>query len=182
MKALAPAAPALRPLLTAALLICAALPAAHAETPTGPAIYQQRGPDGRILFTDRPNPGATTERTWRFDPEDPKAAEAAEARREASRIEAAQVNERIARGIEQQQRRELEMEIERMRLSQTQAGIDPERERAAMQDPGYVGSYGPYYWGDQRNWRAHRRHHAHDVLDDDFTPRHPKQKPASLRK
>src|SRR5262245_39384158 len=121
MNALAPALHGMRLLLASAVLTCAAVPAAHAQTPSGPSIYQQRGPDGRIIFTARPSPGATTERTWSFDPEDPQAAEAAQARREAGRTEAAQVTERIARGIEQQQRREQEMEIERLRLSQTQA-------------------------------------------------------------
>src|SRR5262245_19385827 len=99
MKALAPALPGMRLLLASAVLTCAALPLAHAEPPVGPAIYQQRGPDGRIVLTDRPSPGSTTERTWRFDPQDPAAVEAPEARREASRAEAAQVNERFARGF-----------------------------------------------------------------------------------
>ena len=169
----------LRCLLSTAGLLCLVTPAAaQAETPSGPAIYQQRGPDGKLVFTDRPNPGATTERTWRFDPEDPKAAEAAQARREASRAEAAEVNERFARDIEKQQRRELELEIERLRLSQTQAVLDLERERAAVQEPVYVGPY----WPDGRSWRGHRAHRPRDFFDDDRLPKRPKQKPASLRK
>jgi hypothetical protein len=171
----------MRVLLAFAVLMCA-LAAAQAEPPAGPAIYLQRGPDGKIVFTDRPDPGATTERTWRFDPEDPKAVEAAEARREASRVRAAEVNERISRGIEEQQRRELEMEIERLRLSQTQAALDFERERAALQDPSYVDTSGPYYWGGQRHWRGHRRPPPHKGINDDLTLTRPKQKPASLRK
>ena len=162
----------------AAALLFGMLPVAQAETPSGPAIYQQRGPDGKIVFTDRPSTGATTERTWRFDPEDPKAVEAAEARREVGRVEAAQVNERFQRSLEQQQRRELEMEIERLRLSQTQAVIDLERGRAAMQEPVY---YGPF-WPDRRGWRGHRAHRHQDFTDDRITTKRPKQKPASLRK
>ena len=180
MKPLATVRPLWRLLAwMAAALLSGMLPMAQAETPSGPAIYQQRGPDGKIVFTDRPSPRATTERTWRFDPEDPQAVEAAEARRDAGRVEAAQVNERFQRSLEQQQRRELEMEIERLRLSQTQAVIDLERERAAMQEPVYVDPF----WPDRRGWRGSRAHRSpQDFTDDRIMTKRPKQKPASLRK
>ncbi len=53
--------------LVIAVLACAlsAFDAAASMPTGGPTlIVQQRTADGRILFTDRPLPGATTERSW----------------------------------------------------------------------------------------------------------------------
>lgn len=95
------------------------------------AVYQQRLPDGRVVLTDRPARPGVTERRWEFESENPARAAAAAARRQAASQEAAQVNERIQRAIEHQQRLQRDLEIERLRRDQALAELQAERERAA---------------------------------------------------
>ncbi len=90
-------------------------------------VYQQRTADGRIVFSDRPDAAAITQRTWQFTPEDPQAAQ--QRRDEASR-EAQAVTERIQRRLDEQQQRDEQREIERLRLAEAQARLDAERARA----------------------------------------------------
>lgn len=93
-------------------------------------IYQQRLPDGRVVFTDRPEPGAVTERDWNFVPDDP--AQAA-ARREAARAEAMDINHRVQRATEFRQQLDHQLEIERLRRAQALALLEAERERTERQ-------------------------------------------------
>lgn len=121
--------------LSAALSAHAAQPAptaasapTHAERPdAGPAIYQQRGADGRVLFTDRPTPGLATERRWRVDPAE-DAASAAE-RREAGRAQAERVTERIQRSIDQRQALDNQLQIEQLRAQREADALAAERLR-----------------------------------------------------
>ncbi len=93
----------------------------------GRVIYQQRGADGRVVFTDRPATDLATERRWQMDPaENP--ASAAE-RREASRVQADRVTERIQRSIDQQQARSNELQIEQLRAQQQADALAAERLR-----------------------------------------------------
>ena len=110
---------------------------AAAEAPT--KILQQRTPDGSILLTDQPSPGAKTERTWQVNAQD----RAAERQRAIDvKAEANLVSERIQRSIDNQRR--ADDEAQRMRLAYLQL----ERDRAATagaQDGisyGYAGGYG----------------------------------------
>jgi hypothetical protein len=75
-------------------------------------VVQQRLSDGRILLTDRPVRGATTERSWQMTNDDPAAA-----RQRAAdvRAEAKEVSERIQRMIDSERR--AGEERERMRLA-----------------------------------------------------------------
>lgn len=93
----------------------------------GTQIYQQRLPDGRIVISDRPEAGATTQRSWQFAPED---AQAAALRRDAARREAQAVTERIQRQLDDQQERDERRELERLRLAEAQARLEAERARA----------------------------------------------------
>ena len=143
----------MRPLAVLALL----LPAVIGTTPASAAsaatteIVQQRLSDGRILLTDRPVRGATTERSWQLPVEDPAAAR--QRAREVS-AEAQLVSERIQRMLDQERRADEEsartqvarMEMERQRASDDQAftyGVAP---------------YGSYGWG----WAGQRMHSRFD--------------------
>ncbi|MCM5681634.1 hypothetical protein M8A51_19075 [Schlegelella sp. S2-27] len=118
-----------------ACLVCAAAlavgPAIAAEGERAPqTVYQQRLPDGRIVFSDRPEPGAVTERNWSFVPDDPVQAAA---RREAARAEANEIHQRVQRAADYRQQLDNELEIERMRRAQALALLEAERERTARQ-------------------------------------------------
>lgn len=110
-----------------ALGLAAAAVAADGERPPQ-TIYQQRLPDGRVVFTDRPEPGAQTERNWQIVPDDPVAAAA---RREAARAEARDITERVQKAADYRQKLDTELEIERMRRAQALAALEAERERNA---------------------------------------------------
>jgi hypothetical protein len=146
----------MRALSLLALLVSAAIGAAAASAasaaPATTEIVQQRLSDGRILLTDRPVRGATTERSWQLPVEDPAAAR--QRAREVS-AEAQLVSERIQRMLDQERRADEEsartqvarMEMERQRASDDQAftyGVAP---------------YGSYGWGWQR---------MHSRFDDHF--------------
>jgi hypothetical protein len=111
-----------------AVVACAAIGggAALAQDSGAPQIYQQRTADGRIVLSDRPQPGAQTQRTWQFAPED---AAAAQQRREVARREAEAISERIQRQLDREQQRAEEVALERLRLAQAQAQRDAERAR-----------------------------------------------------
>ena len=109
------------------------LAAAEATT----KILQQRTPDGSILLTDQPSPGAKTERSWRVTAQD----KAAERQRAIDvKAEANLVSERIQRSLDSQRR--ADEESQRMRL----ASLQIERDRStASQDGisyGYAGGSG----------------------------------------
>lgn len=107
--------------MVAPALAASAAPAALPDAAR--AVYQQRGADGKTVFTDRPAAGLVTERRWLIEPEDPAAAAA---RREASREEADRITERIQRSIDQQQQRDTELQIEQLR---SQRATDAEQAR-----------------------------------------------------
>ena len=131
---------------TIALLAIAALAGspllALAETPATTQILLQRTADGRMLFTDRPTPGAKTERSWQVEREDPAAA-----RRRALdvQVEAQLVSERVERRIAQQQRTlDEEMQRRSMALERDRAityGDDPYADGLVVFAPGRL--YGP---------------------------------------
>jgi hypothetical protein len=127
--------------LTALALVAVAtsLPSLAAAETT--KILQQRTPDGSILLTDQPSPGAKTERSWQVSSPD----RAAERQRAIDvKAEANLVSERIQRSLDSQRR--ADDEAQRMRLAYAQL----ERDRAATpgtQDgmgyaSGYAGGYG----------------------------------------
>ena len=128
----------MRHLAFALLAVAGLLPSlAAAEATT--KILQQRTPDGSILLTDQPSPGAKTERSWQVNVQD----RAAERQRAIDvKAEANLVSERIQRSIDNQRR--AEDEAQRMRLAYLQL----ERDRLAMlgaQDGisyGYAGGVG----------------------------------------
>jgi len=127
----------MRHFATALVAVASLLPAlAAAEATT--KILQQRTPDGSILLTDQPSPGAKTERSWQVTGQD----RAAERQRAIDvKAEANLVSERIQRSIDSQRRADDEA---RMRL----AYLQMERDRAAapaMQDGigyAYGGGFG----------------------------------------
>jgi len=110
----------MRHFATALVAVASLLPAlAAAEATT--KILQQRTPDGSILLTDQPSPGAKTERSWQVIGQD----RAAERQRAIDvKAEANLVSERIQRSIDSQRRADDEA---RMRL----AYLQMERDRAA---------------------------------------------------
>lgn len=99
-----------------------------AATEPARAIYQQRTPDGRVVFTDRPAASAATERRWLIDAEDPSAAAA---RREASKAESDKVTERIQRSIDQQRQLDNALQIQQSRAQQA---ADEQRARDRQRD------------------------------------------------
>ncbi|MDL2338402.1 MAG: hypothetical protein QFE16_11220 [Pseudomonadota bacterium] len=107
--------------------VAASAPASAAAADVGRAVYQQRGADGKVLLTDRPAAGLATERRWRIDPAE-DAASAAE-RREASRMQADRVTERIQRSIDRQQVLDNQLQIEQLRSRQAADALAAERAR-----------------------------------------------------
>ena len=103
-----------------------AVPADSART-----VYMQRDAHGKMVFTDRPAAGLVTERRWAFEPED---AEAAAARREASRAQSERVTERIQRSIDEQQQRVNELLIEQLRAQRAADALQAERLRQRERD------------------------------------------------
>ena len=103
----------------ALVAVASSLPSLAAAETT--KILQQRTPDGSILLTDQPSPGAKTERSWQVSAPD----RAAERQRAIDvKAEANLVSERIQRSIDSQRRADDEA---RMRL----AYLQMERDRAA---------------------------------------------------
>ena len=130
--------------------------AANAETPATRQIVQQRTADGSILLTDRPRPGATTERSWLVEKEDPVAARQ---RAIDVKAEANLVAERIDRRIAAQQRA---ADDEYMR--QRMARLDYDRAATLDQDDGVGGSvllFGPNRFRMPPRFRAPRGNHGH---------------------
>ena len=128
---------------------------AAAETPATTQILQQRTPDGGILLTDRPRAGATTERSWQVEKEDPVAA-----RRRALDVkaEANLVTERIDRRIAAQQRM-----ADEDALRQGLARLDRERSAAFDQDDAFGGGvpiFTPYRLRVTQRFRAPRGDHG----------------------
>ena len=118
-------------------LAVVAAPAGAAASTT--EVVQQRLSDGRILLTDRPVRGATTERTWQMSNDD---AAAARQRAAAVSAEANQVSERIQRMLDQDRRADIEREKTRLAalaMAQQQQQRDDE--------PGYYGGVVPYGYG-----------------------------------
>jgi hypothetical protein len=114
------------------VVVAASLPTlAAAEATT--RILQQRTPDGSILLTDHPYPGAKTERSWQVNVQD----RAAERQRAIDvKAEANLVSERIQRTIDSQRR--ADDEAQRVRL----ASLQLERGSMTVQDGigyGYAG-------------------------------------------
>lgn len=103
-----------------------AVPADSART-----VYMQRDAHGKTVFTDRPAAGLVTERRWAFEPED---AEAAAARRDASRAQSERVTERIQRSIDEQQQRVNELQIEQLRAQRAADALQAERLRQRERD------------------------------------------------
>ena len=107
----------------ALVAVASSLPSLGAAETT--KILQQRTPDGSILLTDQPSPGAKTERSWQVAPQD----RAAERQRAIDvKAEANLVSERIQRSIDSQRR--ADDEAQRMRL----ASLALERDRLGAQD------------------------------------------------
>src|SRR5690349_18745328 len=127
----------MRPLVSLTLLSSLLVAAASAGAAAGTTeVVQQRLSDGRILLTDHPVRGATTERSWQMPNDDPAAA-----RQRAAdvRTEAKEVSERIQRMLDQERRADAERE--RTRLAALAMAHQGERE----DDPVYVGGYGYGY-------------------------------------
>ncbi len=100
------------------LAVAGSLPSLAAAEATA-KILQQRTPDGSILLTDQPSPGARTERSWQVNLQD----RAAERQRAIDvKAEANLVSERIQRSIESQRR--AEDEAQRLRLAYLQLERD----------------------------------------------------------
>lgn len=139
-------------------LSIAAAPQAGAAAST--EVVQQRLSDGRILLTDRPVQGATTERSWQVTNDDPAAA-----RQRATdvRTEAQQVSERIQRTLDQERR--ADMERERTRV----AALAMAQQQQSDDEPVYYGGVVPYGYGTGLGFgRGHRRfgHHGKFVSTD----------------
>jgi hypothetical protein len=113
--------------LAAALALAAGTPAHAAQE-----IVRQRLPDGRVMFTDRPQPGGTIERRWSVEPEDPVAAQA---RRDALERESAAVSERLNRRAADTREAELQAELARTRAARDAAEREAARARAEAEAP-----------------------------------------------
>ena len=124
--------------LALVLAAFASAPLASAAESGGTQVLLQRTPDGRVILTDRPLEGATTQRTWQVPREDTAAARD---RSERVRAEAEAVSERISRRLLAEEELASRREMERLRLAALDTRRDP-----ATDDPGY-GYWGGGYWG-----------------------------------
>jgi hypothetical protein len=139
----------MHPLAPLALLASAAFaagPASAAAAFGTTQVIQQRTSDGRVLLTDRPAPGAKTERTWQMRADDPATARQRELDVKA---EARQVSERIQRTLDQQRR--ADEENERTRL----ARMEFERRDGSSDEQLLYAPYGAAY--PLTNWRGNSR-------------------------
>jgi hypothetical protein len=122
----------------ALLAVASLLPSLAAAETT--KILQQRTPDGSILLTDQPSPGAKTERSWQVSAPD----RAAERQRAIDvKAEANLVSERVQRSIDSQRR--ADDEAQRMRLAYLQLERDRMGAPGAQDGIGY-GYAGGYGW------------------------------------
>lgn len=143
------------PLLAAAWLAAGlAGPALAGDAGAGAmqTVYQQRLPDGRVVLSDRPAPGAVIERDWVFEPEDP--AQAA-ARREAAEARHRATEERARQAAVERERLQHQLELERLRREQLALQMELERERLARpaDPPPVIWVHGPH-----RPWLPGVRH------------------------
>jgi len=125
-------------LLALAFLAVSCAGPACADTAEATQVLQQRTADGRLLLTDRPAPGARTERSWQIEREDPAAA------RQRSldvKAEASLVAERVQRMLDQQRQQRADDDAQRMRL----AALQLERDRLAALNSQDGVSYGNAY-------------------------------------
>ena len=139
--------------------------------PATTQILQQRTADGSLLLTDRPAPGATTERTWQIQAEDQAAARQ---RALDVKVEAQLVSERIQRGIERQQQL-AEAESERL------ARMQYERQRDADLAPADYAVGGAVYPYAQRGLRHGPRVRHVQFDDKNMNPRGPRPQPHMAR-
>jgi hypothetical protein len=114
------------------------VPALAATGPASTQILQQRTADGRLLLTDRPAPGAKTERSWQVEREDPAAARQ---RAIDVKAEANLVSERVQRMLDQQRR--ADDDAMRMRMAMV------ERDRMSPLD---AADGGVYAYGGGAGW------------------------------
>ena len=143
----------MRPLFLLALFSSLFVVAAPAGAAAGTTqVVQQRLSDGRILLTDRPVRGATTERSWDVQADDPAAARQ---RAAAVSAEAAQVSERIQRMIEQDRRADIERERTRL------AALAMAQQQQRDDEPGYYGGVVPYGYGAGLAVGGRGRGHGH---------------------
>lgn len=112
------------------VLVMGSAPAFAREEMQGPQVYQQRLPDGSVVLSDRPVPGAQVQRTWQTWQEDPATVRERLERRERMQREAEAVSERIQRGIEQREQAAARSENERLRFALDQAERDAQRAQA----------------------------------------------------
>ena len=129
----------MRPLVSLTLLSSLLIAAAPAGAAAGTTqVVQQRLSDGRILLTDRPVRGATTERSWQMSNDDPAAARQ---RAAAVSAEAKEVSERIQRMIDSDRRADAERERTRL------AALAMDRQQQRDDEPVYYGGVVPYGYG-----------------------------------
>ena len=118
-------------------------------------VVQQRLSDGRILLTDHPVRGATTERSWQMTSEDPVAA-----RQRAAdvRAEAKEVSERIQRTLDAERRADMQREQTRL------AALAMAQQQQRDDEPIYYGGVPAYGYGNaiargRGRGRGHVEHH-----------------------
>jgi hypothetical protein len=140
-------------LLAVALLgfVCAGPAGAAVAAPATVQILQQRTADGSLLLTDRPAPGAKTERSWQVQREDPAAARQ---RAIDVKAEANLVSERVQRMLDRQRRDD---DAQRMRLESLQ--LDGDRAAAYDQQDGIT--YGIGLFGSNRLHSPRRFRSSH---------------------
>jgi hypothetical protein len=126
-------------LLAVAFIAASCAGPAGAATAEATQVLQQRTADGRLLLTDRPAPGARTERSWQIEREDPAAA-----RQRALDIkaEANLVAERVQRMLDQQRQQRADDDAQRMRLAALQLERDRLTGLNAQDDISYGNAYG----------------------------------------
>ena len=138
--------PALFAVSSLLALAGAAAPGFASALPAPAQVYQQRTPDGGVLLTDHPAPGARTERSWQVEREDPVAARQ---RARDVETEARLVSERIQHRLDEQRRAaQADAQLQLAR-------IDAERAGPEVADEGLVAN-GIALWSPHR-LRAGRR-------------------------
>jgi hypothetical protein len=147
----------MRPVFSLAVLSSLFIAAAPQDVAAATTqVVQQRLSDGRILLTDNPVRGATTERSWTVPVEDPVAARQ---RAAAVSTEAEKVSERIQRMIDQDRRADIEREQARL------AALAMARQSERDDEPAYYGGVvGPYGYGNGFT-SGRGRGHGHDHVD-----------------
>jgi Domain of unknown function (DUF4124) len=120
----------LKPLMLAALITCATVASAHAQT-----VYKSTMPDGKVIYGEKPTPGA--KRVDEITPPPPKTGMTTLTPQEAARVE--QMSKERAKESANASNQQAQLDEARRQLKQAEAGREAAREPLPGERTGLAG-------------------------------------------